>query len=126
MRIENTWVAANAPSTWQEGRVCEHLLPEFEAFFDTYATPDVRVKDVISPEMQRKILLFRSNFQQVNRQKEIYFSIIGDKIYLALSQDKDLLEPSLLHSNVSYEVVREFYDDLRLLLEVVLDVDALN
>ena len=107
-------------------RVRDNMLPEFEAFFDTYATPDVRVKDVISPEMQRKILRFRSRFQEVNRMKEIYFSIIGDKIYLALSQDKDLLEPSLLQSNVSYEVVREFYDDLRLLLEVVLDVDAMN
>lgn len=107
-------------------RVRENLLPEFEVFFDTYATPDVRVKDVMSPEMQRNILRFRSRFQQVNRQKEIYLSIIGDKIYIALSQDKDLLEPTLLHSNVSYEIVREFYEDLRLLLEVVLDVDAMN
>lgn len=107
-------------------RVRENLLPEFEAFFDTYATPDIRVKDVISPEMQRNILSFRSRFQDVNRNKEICFSIIGDKIYLALSQDKDLLEPKLLRSNVSYEVVREFYDDLRLLLDVVLDVDAMN
>jgi hypothetical protein len=107
-------------------RVKDNMLPEFEAFFDTYATPDVRVKDVMSPEMQRKILQFRSRFQEVNRMKEIYFSIIGDKIYLALSQDKDLLEPSLWQSNVSFEVVREFYDDLRLLLDVVLDVDAMN
>jgi hypothetical protein len=107
-------------------RVKDNMLPEFEAFFDTYATPDVRVKDVMSPEMQRKILEFRSRFQEVNRMKEIYFSIIGDKIYLALSQDKDLLEPSLWQSNVSFEVVREFYDDLRLLLDVVLDVDAMN
>ncbi len=107
-------------------RVRDNLLPEFEAFFDTYATPDARAKDVMSTDMQRKILRFRSQFQQVNRKKEIYLSIIGDKIYIALSQDKDLLEPTLLHSNVSYEVVREFYDDLRLLLEVVLDVDAMN
>lgn len=107
-------------------RVRDNMLPEFEAFFDTYATPDVRVKDVMSPEMQRKILQFRQQFREVNRMKEIYFSIIGDKIYLALYQDKNLLEPSLFQSNVSYEVVREFYDDLRLLLDVVLDVDAMN
>jgi hypothetical protein len=107
-------------------RVRDNMLPEFEAFFDTYATPDVRVKDVMSPEMQRKILQFRRRFQEVNRMKEIYFSIIGDKIYLALSQDKNLLEPSLFHSNVGYDIVQEFYDDLRLLLDVVLDVDAMN
>lgn len=107
-------------------RVRENLLPEFEAFFDTYATPDVRVKDVMSPEMQQKILQFRQRFQERNRMKEIYFSIIGDKIYLALSQDKDLLEPSVLRSNLRYEVIREFFDDLQLLLEMVLDIDAMN
>jgi hypothetical protein len=58
--------------------------------------------------------------------KEIYISIIGDKIYLALTQDKNLLEPSLFQSNVSFDIVREFYEDLRILLDVVLDVDAMN
>lgn len=107
-------------------RVRDNLLPEFEAFFDTYATPEIRVKDVISTDMQEIILKFRHQFQQVNRQKEIYFSIIGDKIYLALTQDKDLLEPSLFTNNTNFETVLEFYQDLRLLLEVVLDVDAMN
>ena len=107
-------------------RVQDHLLPEFEAFFDTYATPDVRVQSVLSEDMQRAILQFRLRFQEINREKEIYFSIIGDKIYLALTQDRDLLEPSLFTSNVSFEAVREFYEDLRLLLEVVLDVDVMN
>lgn len=107
-------------------RVRDNMLPEFEAFFDTYATPDVRVKEVMSVDMQRRILQFRERFQHMNRLKEIYFSIIGDKIYLALTQDKNMLEPSLFQPNVSYEIVREFYDDLRLLLDVVLDVDAMN
>jgi hypothetical protein len=107
-------------------RVKDNLLPEFEAFFDTYATPDVRIQDVVSPDIQRKILRFRSQFQEQNRMKEIYISIIGDKIYLALTQDKNLLEPSLFQSNVSFDIVREFYEDLRILLDVVLDVDAMN
>ncbi len=107
-------------------RVRDHLLPEFEAFFDTYATPDLRVQNVLSEDMQRAILQFRMRFQEVNREKEIYFSIIGDKIYLALTQDRNLLEPSLFRSNVSFEAAREFYEDLRLLLEVVLDVDVMN
>ncbi|MFM7402162.1 MAG: DUF3137 domain-containing protein [Bacteroidota bacterium] len=107
-------------------RVRNHLLPEFEAFFDTYATPDARPQDVISEDIQWKILRFREKFIQHNRDKEIFCSIIGDKIYLALTQDKNLLEPSLFRSNTSYEVVREFYDDLRMLLDIVLDVDAMN
>ena len=107
-------------------RVTQNLLPAFEAFFDTYATPDVRIQDVISTDMQEVILQFRQQFLQVNREKEIYFSIIGDKIYLALTQDKDLLEPSLWRSNASYAVVRELYEDIRLLLELVKEVDVMN
>ena len=107
-------------------RVHNRLLPEFEAFFDTYATPETRLPEVLSADFQRAILSFRERFQRANRQKEIYFSIIRDKIYLALTQDKDLLEPSLFTSNVSYEVVKEFYDDLMLMLGLVLAVDVMN
>lgn len=107
-------------------RVKEGILPEFEKVFDTYATKEVRIKDIISPEFQRAILRFRQHYQEVNREKEIYFSLIGDKIYLALRQDRDLLEPSIFRSNTSYEVVLEFYQDLRLLLELVMEVDAMN
>lgn len=107
-------------------RVKDNLLPEFEVFFDTYATPDVRIQDMISTDMQQVILQFRQMFQEKNRQKEIYFSIIADKIYLALTQDKNLLEPSLFANNASFETVLEFYQDIRLLLEVVLDVDVMN
>lgn len=107
-------------------RVKGGILPEFETVFDTYATKEVRVKEVISEDFQRAILRFRKRFQEVNRQKEIYFSIIHDKIYLALRQDRNLLEPSLFQSNTSFEVVHEFYEDIRLLLELVMEVDAMN
>ena len=107
-------------------RVKDGIIPDFEVFFDTYATPDVRIKDVVSEEFQRAILRFRRHFQEVNREKEIYFSIIGDKIYLALRQDRNLLEPSIFINNTSFEVVQEFYEDLRLLLELVMEVDAMN
>lgn len=107
-------------------RVRQNLLPEFEKVFDTYATPEARIKDIISPEMQRAILQFRKRFQDTNREKELYFSVISDKIYLALTQDRNLLEPSLFANNVSFELIHEFYADLRLLLDVVRDVDVMN
>jgi Protein of unknown function (DUF3137) len=107
-------------------RVHGQTLPIFEAFFNTYATPDVKIRDVLSSEFQQELLDFRQKFQALNRQKEIYLSIIGDDVYIALSQDKDLLEPSLLRSNVSYEAAREFYDDIALLLDLVLRIDVMN
>jgi hypothetical protein len=107
-------------------RVKDNLLPEFEAFFDTYATSDIKIHEVISEDMQRAMLKFREQFLKKNRQKEIYFSIIADKIYIALTQDKDLLEPSLFRSNANFDSISEFYSDIHLLLQVVLDVDVMN
>jgi hypothetical protein len=107
-------------------RIKEGIIPEFEKCFDTYATAEVRIKDVISEEFQKAILRFRQRFQEINREKEIYFSIISDKIYIALRQDRNLLEPSLFVNNTNFEVVQEFYEDLRLLLELVMEVDSMN
>lgn len=107
-------------------RVRENLLPEFEACYDTYATPDIRLDDVVSEDMQLAILRFRLRFQQANRKKEIFVSIIGDKLYVALSQDRNLLEPSLWINTVTFEVAQEFYEDLRLLFDIVLELDVMN
>lgn len=104
----------------------QKLLPEFEAFFNTYATPDVRLSDVLSPEFQREILAFRQHFQQLNRKKEIYLSLMGDDIFIALTQDRDLLEPSIWYSNADFDMIREFYDDIALLLDLVLRIDVMN
>ena len=43
-------------------RVKDNLLPEFEAFFDTYATPDIKIHEVVSEDMQRVVLKFRELF----------------------------------------------------------------
>ena len=107
-------------------RVRDHLLPEFEAFFDTYATPNVRLSDVLSKDLQHAILRFRQRFQEANRQKEMYLSIVEDKIYIALTQDKDLLEPSLFQNTISFEIIHEFYQDINLLLEILREVDVMN
>lgn len=107
-------------------RVRTQLMPEFEVFFDTWATPNIRLADVLSEDLQRAILQFRHRFLATNRQKEIYASVIGDKIYLALTQDRDLMEPSLFSSNTTFEQINEYYEDLRMLLEVVRDIDVTN
>jgi Protein of unknown function (DUF3137) len=102
-------------------RVQKNLLPEFEEIFDTYATPDARIKSVLSKDMQLALLAYKKRTK-----KEIYVSIIEDKIYLAVTQEKDLMEPNLFYSNVSFEVIREFYEDIQLLLSIVKDIDVMN
>ena len=71
--------------------------------------------------MQRSILKY-----QQKEGKDVYLSFIGNDIYIAVTQDKDLLEPVLWQSNVSFDLIREFYEDITLLLSIIIDIDANN
>ncbi|MCB0619636.1 MAG: DUF3137 domain-containing protein, partial [Saprospiraceae bacterium] len=46
--------------------------------------------------------------------------------YIAITEQKDILEPFVFRSNVSFELVREFFEDIQLLMRIVEDIDANN
>ena len=54
---------------------------------------------------------------------EIQMSIFQENCYVAIDNDNDILEPRVFQSNVSYELVREFYEDIYVALQIVLALD---
>ncbi len=73
---------------------------------------------LLSREMQAVLADYR---RRIGR--EIYVSFIGRDIHVAVTQPKDMLEPKLFQSNVSFDLVHEFYEDLMLLFGIVRDFD---
>lgn len=96
-----------------------YLSDRFEAAFMAYATPDASTQSLLSEEMQEAITDYR---EQTG--KEIYVSFINNEIYIGVTEPKDILEPYIFSSNVSFELVREFFEDLQLLVSIVQDFDA--
>lgn len=96
----------------------EILNPNFKEAFMTYATRSTHVAGILSDPMQEAIVEYRRKTG-----KEIYLSFIGKKIYLAVTEPRDILEPNIFRSNVSFELVRTFFEDITLLLEIVKDFD---
>ncbi len=96
-------------------------MPEFRDIFLTYASDDAPVHSLLSPEMQDAILDYRDSTNS-----EIYLSFIANDFYVAVSEPNDLLEPFLFQSNVSFDLAREFYDKLRLLMTIIRDFDVNN
>jgi hypothetical protein len=103
------------------GRQLDVSNLEFQELFIVYATQNANTRGFLSSEMQEAILKY-----QRQEGKNIYMSFIENDIYIAVEQDHDLLEPKLLQSNLSFDLVREFYQDITLLLSIVLDIDANN
>lgn len=108
--------------TIKGGRQFEYNLSQkFTDTFVVYATADANTKGFLSENMQESILKYREK-----EGNEIYLSFIKNSIYVAVSQEKDLLEPALWQSNMSFDLIREFYEDITLLLSIVLNIVANN
>ena len=106
--------------TWEGGANVDHEVNNetFREAFLTYATEDTHVEGILSGPMQDAIVSYR---QQTG--KEIYMSFINKEIYAAVTEEKDILEPYLFRSNLSFELIREFFEDINLLLRIAEDFD---
>lgn len=102
------------------GRQLEHEIvdPRFDELFLAYATADATPQRLLTEDMQRAIANYRDRSD-----KEIYVSFINKDIYVGVTEPKDILEPFIFSSNVSFELVREFFEDIQLLVSIVQDFD---
>ncbi|MEL6635241.1 MAG: DUF3137 domain-containing protein [Bacteroidota bacterium] len=97
------------------------LDDQFNQYFMTYATAQVNLHQMLSPDLQTAILEYR-----LRTDKKMYFSFLNQQVYIAITEPKDLLEPYILRSNVSFELVREFFEDLEMVLRIVAELDRNN
>ena len=102
------------------GRNADDIVSnQFRKVFIVMANRNANINNILSIDMQKAILNYRAKTD-----KEIYVSFIGSKMFIAVTEPKDLLEPHLFQSNVSFELVREFFEDLQLLFSVLEDLDV--
>lgn len=92
--------------------------PKFKEYFMTYATPNTYVEGILPDTMQEAIVRYRQG-----NKKNIYFSFNNQDFYVAITEPKDLLEPYILRSNLSYDLVLEFMRDINLVLRIVHEFD---
>lgn len=106
--------------TWEGGENAdkEILNEDFKEIFMTYATKATHVAGILSEPMQEAIVRYHRLTG-----KDIYLSFTEKDIYLAVTEPRDILEPYLFQSNVSFELVRGYAEDIQLLLGIVEDFD---
>jgi len=106
--------------TWGHGKNVDHeiLNPAFREKFIVYATEDTHVVGILTEPMQEDILNFLGDSD-----RRLYLSFINREIFCAISEHKDLLEPHLFQSNLSFDLIREFYIDISRKLGVVRNFD---
>ncbi len=96
----------------------EILNEDFLDEFLVYATMDTHVVRLLTEDMQQAILAYREKIE-----KEIYISILNNEIFVAITEPKDILEPHIFTSNLSFELIREFFEEIQVILSILEDFD---
>ncbi len=90
---------------------------KFRETYTTYGSSNTKVNELLTEELMSFILGYRKE------KGELCMSILGENCYVGIWNDKDILEPKIFQSNVSFELVREFYNDIYVALYVVTALD---
>jgi hypothetical protein len=96
-------------------------IKEPQGFMDeflAYANCEIQADKILSQEVYQSILDYQSNTE-----RDIYVSIVGAEIFIAVAEPKDILEPNFFGSNASFEVVKAFFEDLMLIISIIEDFD---
>lgn len=108
---EFTWTGAQ--------NVDDEILNEaFRNKFVVYATEDTHVVGILSEPMQAAILDYIEKTG-----KDIYIAFDDREVYAGITEPRDLLEPSIFFTNLRFDLIREFYQDVFLILRVVMYFD---
>lgn len=92
--------------------------PNFRELFVVYAKRNTVVHNILTPPMQEALVRFVETTGH-----DLYFSVYNKNVFAGIAHDRDLLEPHIFRSNLSFNLVREFYTDIMLMLGVIQDFD---
>jgi hypothetical protein len=93
----------------------------FHEHFVVYADSIVDVTNFLSDELIDNIIDYKEKHD-----KKMFLSIVQGYLYIAVTQQNDMLEPNILSSNLKFNLIREFYDDLNVMSDIVKDFDVKN
>lgn len=92
--------------------------PEFERFFVVYGTDQIEARYILSASLMKRITDFRKKTG-----KAICLSFMDKRVFVAIPYKETLFEPRLFRKTTSRESIRKYYDDLRLAVGIVRDLD---
>ncbi len=91
--------------------------PRFTESYAVYASSDTRIFELLTEQMMDFLLKYQREAGAVS------LSFHGKHIYAAIPNNKGILEPRFFQSNVSYSLVKEFYDDIYIALNLIIEFD---
>ncbi|OAD22391.1 Galanin, partial [Candidatus Thiomargarita nelsonii] len=88
--------------------------PEFARSFAIYSDNPAIAHQLVTTDFKHRLLTFHRRIE-----KPVYLSFIDDKLYLAISVNKDLFEPTMAQSVLNFELIKASFEYMRISTEIV-------
>ncbi|MFK7947938.1 MAG: DUF3137 domain-containing protein [Saprospiraceae bacterium] len=105
--------------TSQGGQRINLPTKEFDKAFVVYAEQGVEIDSLLSKNAFKTILDYRKRSG-----KKIYVSFLNGYVNIAITESKDILEPNIFKSNANFKLIREYFEDILLIMSIVEDFDS--
>jgi hypothetical protein len=92
--------------------------PQFEHEFVVYSQDQIEARYILSTSLMQRIVKFKADTG-----KDISLSFVGSKVFVAVPHTEDMFEPRLFRTLLDFEIVRQYFENLNIGVEVVEDLN---
>jgi len=96
------------------GTLIKLAEPEFEREFIVYSNNEMRAIQVLTPSFISNLVKFRRQLG-----KNISLSLVNNQLYVLISIDKNLFEPTIYSTLLDFNLYRHFFENIQLGKEIV-------
>ncbi|MFH1519960.1 MAG: DUF3137 domain-containing protein [Candidatus Omnitrophota bacterium] len=106
--------------SWNKGRgqLVKLEDPEFEKMFVVYGEDQIESRYILSTSLMKRITDFKKKTQ-----RQIHLSFVGSHIFIAISYRRDLFEPRIFRTLLSFDPIHQYFEDLQLAVGIVEDLN---
>ena len=106
--------------SWNKGRgqLVKLEDPVFEKMFVVYGKDQIEARYILSTSLMKRITDFKKKTK-----RRIHLSFIGSHIFIAISYLRDLFEPRIFRTLLSFVPIQQYFEDLQLVVGIVEDLN---
>ena len=103
--------------TWR-GQIVNLEDPEFNRMFSVYGDSQLESRYILSTNLMNRLVQF-----QKKARRNVYISFIEGHVCIAIRYYHNLFEPKLFTSMLSFAPLREYFENLQLMIGIVQDLN---
>ncbi|MEL6439551.1 MAG: DUF3137 domain-containing protein [Cyanobacteria bacterium J06621_8] len=116
--LPNDFSSKLAPLHSWRGEVINLEDPEFAKLFCVYGDSQIESRYILSTNLMRRLVEFNHKAG-----RKVYLSFVDGFVYIAIPYGHNLFEPKLFTSMMSFKPLKEYFQDLQLMIGVVEDLN---